>query len=81
MYLALDAARRGGTYPSVLAGADEEAVRLFLNGVLPFSRIADVVEDVLSRHQPVPAPPLEAVLEADQWARLTCRELAARLAA
>jgi 1-deoxy-D-xylulose-5-phosphate reductoisomerase len=81
MYLALEAARRGGTCPSVLAGADEEAVRLFLAGVLTFDRIADVVEDVLSRHQPVPSPPLEAVLEADRWARVTSRELAAQVAA
>src|SRR6266568_4341175 len=30
--LALEAAKRGGTYPCVLVGADEEAVALFLNG-------------------------------------------------
>src|SRR5436309_7968629 len=42
--LALDAARRGGTYPSVLVGADEEAVALFLGGKIEFSRIAELIE-------------------------------------
>jgi 1-deoxy-D-xylulose-5-phosphate reductoisomerase len=75
MYVALDAARAGGTYPSALSGADDEAVRLFLTGALPFDRIADVVEAVLGRHRPESEPSLAAVLEADTWARTTCREL------
>jgi 1-deoxy-D-xylulose-5-phosphate reductoisomerase len=81
MYLALEAARRGDSYPSVLSGADDEAVRLFLEGALPFDRIADVVGEVLDRHQPVPTPSLDAVLEADTWARVTCRDLVAGVAA
>ncbi|HWP29332.1 MAG TPA: 1-deoxy-D-xylulose-5-phosphate reductoisomerase [Chloroflexota bacterium] len=78
LYLALEAAQRGGTYPSVLVGADDEAVRLFLEGALRFDRIPDVVEEVLAQHQPVAAPSLEAVLEADRWARRVCRELVAQ---
>jgi 1-deoxy-D-xylulose-5-phosphate reductoisomerase len=81
MYVALDAARRGGSYPSALSGADDEAVRLFLAGVLPFDRIPDVVSEVLERHHGIASPSLEAVLEADQWARVTCRELVASVAA
>jgi 1-deoxy-D-xylulose-5-phosphate reductoisomerase len=81
MYIALEAARRGGTYPSALSGADDEAVRLFLEGALPFDRIADVVGEVLDRHQPATALSLDAVLEADNWARAACRDLVARVAA
>lgn len=74
MYLALDAARAGGTFPSALSGADDEAVRLFMEGVLSFDRIPDVVEAVLAQHRSTPDPPLEAVLEADRWGRAACRE-------
>jgi 1-deoxy-D-xylulose-5-phosphate reductoisomerase len=78
MYVALDAATAGGTYPAALSGADDEAVRLFLAGVLPFDRIADVVEEVVSRHRPTPDLSLDAVLEADARARAVCRELVGR---
>jgi 1-deoxy-D-xylulose-5-phosphate reductoisomerase len=81
MYLALDAARLGGSYPSALSGADDEAVRLFLAGALTFDRIADVVGEVLDRHTGLASPSLETVLETDRWARATCREVAARVAA
>lgn len=76
MYVALEAARLGGTYPAALSGADDEAVALFLDGALAFDRIADLVEDTLARYRPPRAPTLEAVLAADTWARRTCRELA-----
>jgi 1-deoxy-D-xylulose-5-phosphate reductoisomerase len=81
MYLALGAAERGGTYPAVLAGADEEAVRLFLDGVLPFHLIGEVIEAVLNRHHTVSNPDLETVFEADNWARNTCRDIAVKVAA
>jgi 1-deoxy-D-xylulose-5-phosphate reductoisomerase len=78
MYVALDAATAGGTYPAALSGPYDEAVRLFLAGVLPFDRIADVVEEVVSRHRPTPDLSLDAVLEADARARAVCRELVGR---
>jgi len=81
MYVALDAARAGGTYPAALSGADDEAVRLFLAGALPFDRIADVVEAVVQRHRPESDASLAAVLAADAWARATCRELVCQRAA
>lgn len=73
--LALEAARRGGTYPSVLVGADEEAVALFLAGKIGFLDIAELIEAVLERHQPVEQPDIPAILEAAAWARRTAREL------
>ncbi len=74
--LALEAARRGGTYPSVLVGADEEAVALFLAGKIGFPGIAELIEAVLERHEAVEQPDVETILEACAWARRTVRELA-----
>lgn len=73
--LARQAAQYGGTYPSVLVGADEEAVALFLAGQLSFPGIAELIEAVLERHQPVAQPDIPAILETTAWARQTAREL------
>ncbi|GAC1348498.1 MAG: 1-deoxy-D-xylulose-5-phosphate reductoisomerase [Ktedonobacteraceae bacterium] len=73
--LALAAARRGGTYPCVLVGADEEAVALFLNGKISLLGIAEVIETVLERHQFTEQPDVATILDACAWARRTVREL------
>ncbi len=73
--LARQAAQYGGTYPSVLVGADEEAVALFLAGQLSFPGIAELIEAVLERHQPIARPDIPAILETTAWARTTAREL------
>ncbi|HET9999473.1 MAG TPA: 1-deoxy-D-xylulose-5-phosphate reductoisomerase [Ktedonobacteraceae bacterium] len=73
--LARQAARYGGTYPSVLVGADEEAVALFLAGKLSFPGIAELIEAVLERHQPIQQPDIPTILETTAWARKTAREL------
>src|SRR6266480_1178180 len=74
-HLALEAARRGGTYPCVLVGADEEAVALFLDGKIGLLGIAELIEAVLERHQSVDQPGIADILEACAWARRTAREL------
>ena len=73
--LALEAAKQGDTYPSVLVGADEEAVALFLAGKIGFLEIAKLIEAVLDRHHPVSQPDVPAILEASSWARRTAQEL------
>jgi 1-deoxy-D-xylulose-5-phosphate reductoisomerase len=65
-YLALE---MGGTAPTVLSAADEVAVEAFLGGRISFTRIVQVVEEVLSSHKPLSGETLEEVLEADCWAR------------
>jgi 1-deoxy-D-xylulose-5-phosphate reductoisomerase len=75
-HLAIEAARRGGTYPCVLVGADEEAVALFLAGRLSFPGISALIEAVLERHRPVADPDIPAILDASAWARNTALELA-----
>jgi len=73
--LALEAAKQGETYPSVLVGADEEAVALFLAGKIGFLEIAKLIEAVLERHHPVSQPGVPAILEATSWARSTAQEI------
>jgi 1-deoxy-D-xylulose-5-phosphate reductoisomerase len=67
--LALQAGRKGGTYPAVLAAADEVAVQHFLGGYIRFTDIANALDDALSAHKGVPEPDLDDLLAADAWAR------------
>ncbi|MDI3340172.1 MAG: 1-deoxy-D-xylulose-5-phosphate reductoisomerase, partial [Sphaerobacter sp.] len=77
--LARAAGEAGSTFPTVLSSADEVAVEAFLAGQIGFTEIVAVVRAVLDRHQPAAGPlTLEAIAEADAWAR---REAAAVVAA
>jgi len=73
--LAYEAARKAGTLPAVLNAADEEVVEAFLKGRIEFLSIYKVVEKVVLRHTIVKSPSLQAILQADQWAREEARKL------
>ena len=73
--LAREAAERGGTYPSVLVGVDEEAVELFLAGKIGLLDIATLIETVLEEHQSIANPDVPTILEACAWARKRTRTL------
>ncbi|MCK4547049.1 MAG: 1-deoxy-D-xylulose-5-phosphate reductoisomerase [Candidatus Eisenbacteria sp.] len=73
LQLAREAGEAGMTYPAVLNGADEMAVRAFLDGQLRFVDIPRLIESCLSGHKPVSRPAVEDILEADRWARAFCR--------
>ena len=70
---ALELARRageaGGTLPAVMNAANEVAVAAFLNRGLRFPQIWETVGAVMDRHVNVAHPDLDAILQADQWAR------------
>ena len=70
---ALNLARRAGetgaTVPAVMNAANEVAVAAFLDRQLHFPQIWQIVERVMDRHTPVAHPDLDAILQADQWAR------------
>ena len=67
--LARTAMALGGTAPAVLNAANEVAVEAFLAGGVSFPGIWRCTEQVLGRHQTQAAPSLEAIVEADHWAR------------
>jgi len=70
---ALNLARRagetGGTLPAVMNAANEIAVSAFLDRRIPFPRIWQLVEEVMNRHTSIANPTLDAILQADRWAR------------
>src|SRR6266545_2006957 len=70
---ALNLARRageiGGTLPAVMNAANEVAVAGFLDRQARFPDIWQIVEEVMNRHASIAHPDLDAILQADQWAR------------
>jgi 1-deoxy-D-xylulose-5-phosphate reductoisomerase len=72
--LAFTACKAGGTMPAVLNAANEVAVQAFLDNRIPFSRIAKLVNQAMQEHVREPAAELEAILEADSWARQRTEE-------
>lgn len=67
--LAYEAGRSGGTATTVYNAANEVAVARFLQGVIPFLAIENIIEKVLNRHTAAAAPDLGLILETDDWAR------------
>lgn len=67
--LALATARRGGTWPAALCGADDSAVRLFLEGKIGFMEIPQVIAEALRCHRNIERPTLQDTIDAAAAAR------------
>jgi len=67
--LARQAGEAGSTYPTVLSAADEVAVARFLHGEIGFFAIPNLVSAALDSHIPEGPLTLDAIMEADRWAR------------
>jgi 1-deoxy-D-xylulose-5-phosphate reductoisomerase len=69
--LAYRALRTGGTLPTAMNAANEIAVQAFIDQRLCLTDIPRVIEAVMDSHHTRPATELDAILEADQSARLS----------
>ncbi len=67
--LARDAARLGGTAGAVLSGANEAAVSFYLQNIIGFYDIYELVRLAMEQVPYVEKPTLEEILEADRRAR------------
>ena len=71
--LAREAGDAGGTLPGVFNAANEVAVEAFLAEQIPFPRIWGMVDEVMQKHTTLSSPDLEAIIEADRWARIEAK--------
>jgi len=74
--IAREALQQGGSAPTILNAANEEAVAAFLHGSLPFPRITAVSEEVLATLPDTPIDDFTAVVAVDARARASARALA-----
>ena len=72
--LCIEAINKGGILPTVVNGANEEAVRLFLEGKIKFLQIAELVEKALNSVNNKKEFTLEDIFEADKIAREIVRK-------
>ena len=75
--LAYEAGRMGETAPAWLNAANEVAVAAFLDGKIAWISIADVLTEVLSRHDGGTANDVDAVIRADEAARAAAQAVIA----
>ncbi len=67
--LAMEAAKKEGSYTAVLNAADDVAVHKFLDGKIKFTDIEKIVRKVLDEHKPIPHPSIEDVIRIDEEVR------------
>lgn len=67
--LVKDAAKFGGTFGSILIGANDEAVRLFLHNRIKFVEIEQYVFNTLKAARFVKNPTVDEIIYANEWAR------------
>ena len=61
--------------PAVFNAANEIAVDACCEEQTSFIGIAELVTEVMNRHKVIEGPKLEEILQADQWARQTSKDL------
>jgi len=67
--LAIEAGKKGGTYPAALCAADETAVELFLSKRIKFTDIPRLVGQALAEHKSTTQPTPEEILAIDSQTR------------
>ncbi|RJO60662.1 MAG: 1-deoxy-D-xylulose-5-phosphate reductoisomerase, partial [Dehalococcoidia bacterium] len=72
--LAIEAGKKGGTYPAALCAADEVAVEMFLEGRIKFNDVAMLIDDILAKHSNIARPTIADILKADAGAREAIKE-------
>ncbi|HEY2811918.1 MAG TPA: 1-deoxy-D-xylulose-5-phosphate reductoisomerase [Acidimicrobiales bacterium] len=73
--LAYEAGRLGETAPAWLNATNEEAVAAFLDGLIRWTSIADVLNEALDRHDGTKAESADVVVDIDRRARAEARQL------
>lgn len=72
--LCVEAINRGGLYPTAINGANEESVKLFLEGKIKFLQIAELNEKAMNMCENKSDFTLEDIFYADKTARRIVRE-------
>ena len=64
--LAYEAARAGGSMPTVFNAANERAVAKFLNREIGFLDIVRIIRQAMEHHQVIVNPDLDQILDTEQ---------------
>ena len=67
--LAYDVGRAGGILPAVMNGANERAVKLFLEEKISFLDIERLIFAAVENARNIENPTIEQIIESDRWAQ------------
>ncbi|NLD04997.1 MAG: 1-deoxy-D-xylulose-5-phosphate reductoisomerase [Synergistaceae bacterium] len=73
--IAFKAGEMGGAYPALLVGADETAVQAFLDGIIPFTAISQVIEETLAKSTSASPGTLDEAIELVSTGERIAKEL------
>lgn len=73
--LAYEAGEAGGSAPTCLNAANEEAVMAFLRGQIKLYKIYEITYDMMSQHNLIQTPSIDDVFAIDEEIRVKAREL------
>ena len=65
LQLGLDAAKAGGSMPTVFNAANELAVSKFLNKEIRYLQITEIIEICMQNHEVIPSPTVDQILETE----------------
>ena len=71
--MAYESCRQGGGFPTVFSVANEEAVAAFLEGVIRFGEIAEIIDAELQAHEDCGVLEFETILEIEKRVRESVR--------
>jgi len=74
--LAYEALERGGTAPAAMNGANEQAVKAFVDGEIGFTDIPALIGEVMNRHSFIENPTVEDLIGTDREAKRRISQLA-----
>lgn len=69
LQLAFQAAKAGGSMPTVYNAANEMAVSLFLDKKIRFLQITEMIREAMQHHKVIDQPSVEQILETEAYAR------------
>ena len=73
--LAVEAGKKGGTYPVCMNAANEEAVFAFLEKKIKFLQIYEITKKIYDNYKGIQNPTLEEILSEDEKVRFKTKEL------
>ncbi len=73
--LAIDAGKKGGTYPVCMNAANEEAVFAFLENKIKFLQIYEITKKIYDSYTGIQNPSIDEILSEDEKVRTQTKEL------
>lgn len=69
LQLAFDAMEKGGTMPCVLNSANEELVPLYIEGIVSFYQMSEIIDKIMNCHQSVTYSSIQELQEIETWVK------------